>query len=43
MSTEYKLLLLEDVETDAELIIDQIKAADIACKIKCTDNETAVC
>lgn len=39
MSIEYKFLILEDVETDAELIMDQIKTADIFCTFECTDNE----
>ena len=39
MSENYKFLLLEDIETDAELIMDQVKAEDIVCDFKCTDNE----
>ena len=39
MGTEYKFLILEDVETDAELIMDQVRVADIVCNFKCTDNE----
>ncbi|MCK5199716.1 MAG: PAS domain S-box protein, partial [Spirochaetales bacterium] len=35
----YKFLILEDVETDAELIMDQVRVADIVCNFKCTDNE----
>ena len=39
MGTEYKFLILEDVETDAELIMDQVRVADIVCNFKYTDNE----
>ena len=39
MSSEYKFLILEDVKTDAELIMDQIKDAEIVCNFECTDNE----
>jgi len=39
VSTTYKFLILEDVETDVELIMDQIKEAGINCSFKSTDNE----
>ncbi len=39
MNTEYKFLILEDVETDVELIMDQVQAADINCQFVTTDNE----
>ncbi len=39
MSTEYKFLILEDVETNTELIMDQVRTADIICKFEVTDNE----
>ncbi len=39
MCTDYKFLILEDLETDAELIMDQVRVADILCDFICTDNE----
>lgn len=39
MSINYKFLILEDVETDTELIMDQIKEAGINCSFESTDNE----
>ncbi|MCK5199770.1 MAG: response regulator, partial [Spirochaetales bacterium] len=39
MGNKYKFLILEDVETDAELVMDQIRTTDILCDFKCTDNE----
>lgn len=39
MSGEYKFLILEDVESDAELVIDQIISSGLPCSFRCTDNE----
>ncbi len=40
MSTLYRILLLEDIESDAELIQAELRRADFGCICKWTDNET---
>ncbi len=40
MSTSYRILLLEDVESDAELIQAELRRADFDSICKWTDNET---
>lgn len=39
MSFEYRFLVLEDVESDAELIIDQVKLAGLNCSFQVASDE----
>jgi PAS domain S-box-containing protein len=39
MSKEYNFLILEDVGSDAELIIDEVRLSSLNCNFKCVDNE----
>ncbi|MDA3937987.1 MAG: PAS domain S-box protein [Spirochaetia bacterium] len=39
MKDEYRVLILEDLEYDAELIMDQVKLAEIDCMFQCVDTE----
>lgn len=40
MDTSYRILMLEDVESDAELIQAELRHADFTCECRWTDNET---
>ena len=40
MRTEYNFLLLEDVESDAELVMDHVRLSGLDCHFKWVDNET---